>query len=38
MDTNSFLGVGIYVLAGLSGACFYLPFRFVKSGRGRVIG
>ena len=30
MDANSFLGVGMYVLAGLSGACFYLPFKRVK--------
>jgi L-rhamnose-H+ transport protein len=30
MDTNSYLGIGLYVLAGLSGACFYLPFKGVK--------
>ena len=30
MDTSTLLGIGMYVLAGLSGACFYLPFRRVK--------
>jgi L-rhamnose-H+ transport protein len=30
METNPFLGVGMWVLAGLCGACFYLPFRRVK--------
>jgi L-rhamnose-H+ transport protein len=30
MDTNPFLGVSLYVLAGLSGACFYLPLKGVK--------
>jgi L-rhamnose-H+ transport protein len=30
MDTSPFLGIGLYVLAGLSGACFYLPLQRVK--------
>ncbi len=30
METNPFLGVAMYVLAGLGGACFYLPFKRVK--------
>ena len=31
MDTSPFLGILLYVLGGLSGAVFYLPFKKVKS-------
>ena len=30
MDANPFLGVSLYVVAGLAGACFYLPLKGVK--------
>jgi L-rhamnose-H+ transport protein len=31
MDANSLLGLSLYVLGGLAGACFYLPFKKVKN-------
>jgi len=31
METNPLVGISLYVLAGLSGACFYLPFSRVKN-------
>jgi L-rhamnose-H+ transport protein len=30
MDSNPFVGVLLYMLGGLTGACFYLPFKKVK--------
>jgi L-rhamnose-H+ transport protein len=30
MDANSLIGLSLYVLGGLAGACFYLPFKKVK--------
>jgi len=30
METNSLFGLSLYVLGGLAGACFYLPFQKVK--------
>ena len=30
MDLNPFIGIGLYALGGLSGACFYLPFKGVR--------
>ncbi len=30
METNPFLGIALYVLGGLAGACFYLPFKRVQ--------
>jgi L-rhamnose-H+ transport protein len=30
MDLNPFIGIALYALGGLSGACFYLPFKGVR--------